>query len=348
MSDRLLVPVNFIIPDPTRLPAIRALRPEEMTDAAILEHMSMLGQNWVVQTYARLAHAGEDVTLGIEPLPGAVNVFEPVSFGFRAWRPDCFFVAARGDAYRSRLADHWIEQNEARPVGPHQSRINFWMQNGLIPRDPARGTRIETLHFKGPPQNLDAVYTNDKFRAALESRGVALIAPGARAVATSGSALRDFYRDYRHADLVLGIRNMTRNDALGKPANKMLNAWSAGVPAILGPEPAFQSLRRSPLDYVEVRTPDDVLAAIDRLQAEPGIYAAMVRNGRERVEDYDHASTLARWIGLFNGPVRADWDRWKRRPALLRRLSAPGRYVGDRLARRHYRWRARNGPRIID
>ncbi|CUH38695.1 hypothetical protein JSE7799_01461 [Jannaschia seosinensis] len=36
--NRLLAPVNFLMPDPHRLAAIRALAPSEMTEEVILEH----------------------------------------------------------------------------------------------------------------------------------------------------------------------------------------------------------------------------------------------------------------------------------------------------------------------
>jgi hypothetical protein len=47
------------------------------------------------------------------------------------------------------------------------------------------------------------------------------------------------WHDYSTDDLVLAVRDLTEKDALVKPASKLVNAWIAGVPALLGPEPAF-------------------------------------------------------------------------------------------------------------
>ena len=67
-----------------------------------------------------------------------------------------------------------------------------------------------------------------------------------------------------------------------KPASKLVNAWAAGVPAMLGPEPAYRELRSSPLDFLETPAAEAVLDAIDRLRGEPGLYAAMAENGLRR------------------------------------------------------------------
>jgi hypothetical protein len=92
----------------------------------------------------------------------------------------------------------------------------------------------------------------------------------------------------------------------GKPGTKLYNAWLAGVPAVLGPEPAFRELRRHELDYLEVTSVEEALAAIDRLRSDPALYRAMVDHGRERARDFSVEAILDRWTDLL----------WERVPAL--------------------------------
>ena len=78
------------------------------------------------------------------------------------------------------------------------------------------------------------------------------------------------------------------------------------MPALLGPEPAFRELYTDPLDYVEVSTVEDALAAIDRLRAEPDLYRRMIDRGRQRAVEFSPEAVLERWVDLL----------WRRIPAL--------------------------------
>jgi hypothetical protein len=131
------------------------------------------------------------------------------------------------------------------------------------------------------------------------------------------------WNDYRNCDLVLAVRDATEEDLKIKPASKLVNAWLAGVPALLGPEPAFAALRRSPLDYFEVRTPQDVLQAVRRLLDEPGLYEAMALQGRRRGEEFTHPRIAAEWHDLLGGPVAEDFLQWQTRSALSRTIFDP-------------------------
>jgi len=91
-----------------------------------------------------------------------------------------------------------------------------------------------------------------------------------------------------------------------KPPSKLINSWAAGCPALVGPEQAFAALRRSPLDYFEVNSPHDVLAALKRLNAEPELYRAMIANGTARTRDFTADAVARRWEELFAGQSPGD------------------------------------------
>ena len=103
-----------------------------------------------------------------------------------------------------------------------------------------------------------------------------------------------------------------------KPASKLINAWHAGTPALLGPKPAFQALRQSELDYIEVRSPDKVIRAVERLKRDAELYRAMVENGWARGREFTTDAIAARWREVLADPLARGFDRWRRAPAITR------------------------------
>jgi hypothetical protein len=79
------------------------------------------------------------------------------------------------------------------------------------------------------------------------------------------------------------------------------------VPVLASAEPAYRELRRKAIDFIEVREPADVLAAIDLLRANPGLYRAMVANGRERGAEFAVEAIRARWMVLMENEVVPAW-----------------------------------------
>src|SRR6266498_10489 len=95
-----------------------------------------------------------------------------------------------------------------------------------------------------------------------------------------------------------------------KPASKLINAWRAGVPALVAEEPAYASLKTSTLDYIAIDSPQDVLAALRQLRAEPDRYLAMAANGNRRGLSYAVEFTRERWLKFLLHEVMPDFERW--------------------------------------
>ena len=116
------------------------------------------------------------------------------------------------------------------------------------------------------------------------------------------------WHDYRETDLVLafrppGGRRHERRGFTGKPASKLYNAWHARVPAILGPDYAYREQRRSPLDYLEIKSPQEAQSAITLLKSNPKFYEAMVDNGVQRANEFTQEKILAQWAEILYGSV---------------------------------------------
>jgi len=111
-----------------------------------------------------------------------------------------------------------------------------------------------------------------------------------------------------------------------------VNAWLAGVPAILGPEYAYGRLRRSDLDFFEVSTLEQAMDAVCRLQDEPGLYEATVKNGLLRARELSVAAVTKRWSALlFDGLVPAARARARRRGLALSRRYKRARHRLQRV-----------------
>jgi len=287
------MPVTFFLDVPAQqLEAWRALRPDEEPQRLVLgEHY------WIVLTHARLRAAGLAVQLDNRlPASGAVVFYagdkRAVWRQQREARSRALLVAVRSDRSPVGLADVEIVQNAASADGDRALHVPHWPQPGLVPRDPARGDRLQTVLYPGTPKNLHPGFLGAPWAAFLQERGMAFRCHFQAASAPA-------YQDFRDVDLMLALRPSAAAPVGNKPAWKLFNAWLAGVPALLGPEAGYRELRQDPLDYVEIETPEQAMAAIDRLLAQPALYRVMVDNGLERGQAFSNAATVSRWQRLI-------------------------------------------------
>jgi len=146
---------------------------------------------------------------------------------------------------------------------------------------------------------------------------------------------------------MLAARNLTFQDALIKPPSKLVNAWVAGVPALLGPEPAFRDLRKSELDYIEIRKPNDVVTALRTLKEQPALYAAIVANGLRRGAEFSTTKIVERWLAMLAGPVAQEYGKWRATSTATKIIRYARRSLQFKTATRVYRKNINEGPRIL-
>lgn len=245
---------------------------------------------WVIKTWFLLSRE----RLSFQPLlvekavPGEVCVFH-----YEHARPcygvhECFAVVARADRPPPPLADMVVAQNRVSPDGPDKYFIPHWPQHGLVMRDAARGTRLETVAFMGDKKYVPDFFSDATFIAGLKALGVTVLWRSAGE-----------WHNYADVDVVLAMRRLPKVVERTKPAVKLVNAWLAGVPAILTPEAAYGEIRQSPLDYLEADNAADVLDALRYLKDNPAVYSAMVSNGARRAEAFNEPAVLGAWAALL-------------------------------------------------
>jgi hypothetical protein len=324
--------VTFFLDGEEDLESLRRLDPDRDW-----RHFQRGEQVWVVQTYLRLARAGLPVELSSVP-PGEGLIFFHAKQA-RALRrqshllKDAILVAARADNRQPLIADFEILQNGTFADGRHRFHIPHWPQPGLLPRDAARGTAIRRLVYKGFDGNLNPEFRRPEWRHLLAERGIEWVVDAAPFAGRETDAQAIDWPDFREADLILAVRPPDRRLSTNKPASKLVNAWLAGAPALLGPEVAYRELRRSDLDYFEISSLAEAREAVDRLLGDPDLYKAMVENGRTRAAAFTAEAVLPRWEELLfeTIPALALSSVSRRVPLGLR---SAGRWLSRAAARR--------------
>lgn len=285
---------------------------------------------WILQTFLRLRDAGLPVALNDELPASGIVVFTAKQRRelrrARARPPSgALLVATRGDVGAALIADFEIVQNRHTADARRRFFVPHWPQPGLVPRDPARGSRIENIAFKGFSGNLHPDFHGAAWLEFLRANHLSWredAVPHARH-ATQAHELA--WNDFRAIDLVVAVRRPDARLHPRKPATKLINSWHAGVPALLGPEVAYRELRQSPLDYVEVADVREAQATISRLRAEPARYEAMVAHGRQRAQEFSIAAITEQWRRLLFDVLPAHTNdphvrRWRGRPLALKEL----------------------------
>jgi len=302
---------------------------------------------WVLQTYLRLRSAGFESELDERIPPDGLVLFHSkhealVRRGLPA-RGAPVLVGIRADNREALTAEFELVQNGKFAKSGRRIWAPHWPQPGLVARDASRGASVRRVAYKGFLANLHPAFHGERWRSFLDRLGVEWVVdarPFESSTATDRAALD--WSDFSAVDLILAVRMPDRKTDFSKPATKLVNAWLAGVPALLGKEYAFRELRHTELDYVEIDPHDPLVPAeraVERLAGDPELFRAMVENGRQRAREFDVAAVTSRWIELLGTTLpalAADSERARRRrqPLIRRRF-------------RHFveRWREGRPPR---
>ncbi|ERN40585.1 hypothetical protein KR51_00028420 [Rubidibacter lacunae KORDI 51-2] len=312
----------------------------------VYERFHNVNDAWCVQAYIHLRRRGLNVHLTSRYLPGRICVTSYEHLAIRDAPFNSYVVVVRHDRGRPEICEQRIVQNALNLVDWTDHLMPLWAQPNLKARDVGRGPRMEILGFKGRDRNLAAPFKRPEFLQQLAELGVTL-----KMSPEEERAHRRDWAEYTNVDAILAIRNCTEYDLAIKPPSKLVNAWFAGCPAILGPEPAFQGLRKSPLDYIEVRSPADVISAVCRLRDRPDLFRAMVENGRLRAREFTPDILSRRWRDLLAGAIAAGYERWQQESRLkkaLRPIQFGFRAIAHRRERHLFLRNIRVGKRIFD
>ncbi len=316
------LPVTFYLAGEPDLARLSRLDPDADHEAFRPGELS-----WVAQTFLRLRAAGYPVELSATPPASGLIVFHAKQKHALARAANgqrgIFFVAIRADNSAPLLADFEILQSSHFADERTRFWIPFWPQPGLVPRDASRGTTLARVAYMGRIENLHPEFRGEAWKQALSTMGLEWVLREVRFRSERGQERID-WEDYRTLDAVIAVRPHDPHLAYAKPATKLINAWRAGVPALVGPEFACREIRRSADDFLEVANAEEAIAALRRLQLDPSLYSRMVAMGRQRAPEFSFATLTERWAQiLFDTiPARlaADGLPWSQRLPLPVRI----------------------------
>lgn len=270
--------------------------------------------SWIVQSYLQLKVRGLDVRLVDHYVPDAICVVSREELMNRRLLKGLpfrsYLVVCQQDRPRPWICEHRIVQNSLNVLTDQDHYLPHWSQPDLKIRNPERGDRVENLVFKGRWYYLPEAFKNSLFIAQLNASGFQF------STDADYNVNLDDWTDYSKADVLLAVRQRSDLYLESKPPTKLINAWLAGCPALLGAESAYQNLRQSELDYIEVQSPEEVLVAMQRLRHDPALYRAMVENGWRRASAFTPDKIAVLWRELFAGAIATGYEQWRQQPKL--------------------------------
>ncbi|HVF63577.1 MAG TPA: hypothetical protein VNE58_06265 [Casimicrobiaceae bacterium] len=259
---------------------------------------------WIVQTYLHvrdaLAADGWQVSLASDFKPGAICVAHWDELHRLRWRaPLAYLIGVRADRPPVLTADKVVRQNtlaadDARTVG-----IAPWPQPGMRRRREERGNEVKRVGYFGRMAMAPSFFSDPAFRRALDDLNLEFVPS------------EHDWQDYGDVDVVIAFRTAPPSLLRHKPVTKVSNAWLAGVPAIVGPEPAYLQLRRDENDMCVAHDAAEVIAELTRLKREPGHYAAMRKRAVARASEFDVPALRDRWLTFFRERVAPAYAQWK-------------------------------------
>jgi hypothetical protein len=315
-------PIYFVTSNSERWQDLLAQQSLPVDLESLYERCASGEDIWSTQLYIYLKHQGLNVHLVERPVPGKICVV-PYHFLAAKHLPfRSYIVAIQTDSARPEICEQRVTLNELGVLDKNDYAVPHLPHPLLQPRDRLRGTQLENLDFKGGICNIAKPFLEPNFVQQLAALGIQF-----RFSSEDPKYKMREWGDYRQTDVVIAVRNATFADLRVKPAIKLINAWLAGCPAILGPEPAYQMLRRSELDFIEVRSPKDAIAALKRLKEDPGLYTAMVENGLERAKEFTTEHQLRDWHHLLSGKIAQGYEQWLQQSILQKLMGRPIQFI---------------------
>jgi len=291
------------LPSPERLASWMAGRIPDLLGGG----KSASAQSWIFQTWAELRGRADVEMVHELPASGAIITLSNLLPEEFVPEQAQFIAAVTADFLPHPGAHVQIVQNAAHARRlPGSVFMPHWPQPNLIPRDPARGNRFETLAFFGDPSNLAAELSSPSFARELKSRA------GVRFEIRKNTR----WHDFADVDAVLAVRDFSRALHLNKPATKLYNAWLAGTPLIGGRDSAFSAEGRDEEDYLVARSAADCVSHVCRLKNDPALRKSIVDAGNARATTRSRDAVRNLWQEFCSSGLPARMDAWKKKPPL--------------------------------
>jgi|SRR5215475_5645814 len=256
---------------------------------------SVGASHWTLQTYVYLKEHGFTCE-SVEHLPdkGIILAHRDLLPDQLRPMPKQLLICLQADRPPHSHAQLSVVHNPCDPRIDMETVVYIppWPQIGMFPRSENRRDVFENIAYFGWKHNLAAELQDPRWHKSLRSLGLRF------QMVTESE--RDMWGDFSNIDSVIAVRSFSSGTYYNKPALKLFNAWHAGVPAILGVESAYRAERKSDLDYIEVRSIDEVVSALLLLRDNKSLREAMIYNGHERAKETQAKVIVSLWVNMLN------------------------------------------------
>lgn len=244
---------------------------------------------WTFQTMLSLNyyyHGQIECSWGTECRPDAINLMHNDHYGSRVKPWVGVTVVARADRPPVIGPDYVVEQNPEVASLPGRLFMPHWPQPGLQPRERDDDT-VKVVAYFGHKDSFPVEYNTDYFRQRLAKQGIEL------------RISFDNWTDYQDVDICVSFRKEHSHKLSRKPASKLINSWLGKTVMVCDDEPSYRAIRKSELDYLIAKTPDEAFDAIMKLKNTPELYRQMREQGEKRLQEYSREAVTACWFRLF-------------------------------------------------
>lgn len=252
--------------------------------------------NWVVQTYLILKQYQKNITIGIKPIPGKINIAHVTTWRKFPKRSGEYRVSIRADYRRLFDIDYEILQNPISVKNYKQVYIPYWPVPGLIARDINRSS-VRNIAYAGRinSRNIDLFFQSSGISNRLNNLNFRIID-------------KKKWHDMRDIDILVAIRSFSRRSYNEKPPSKLLNAWHCSIPLIAGYDSAFSTIGTPGIDYIRVGSFSELSHSLKKLCDDQQYYKNIVNAGLKKSTHYTRDNIAKVWLDYINGPIKSDFE----------------------------------------
>ena len=252
---------------------------------------------WSLETYHVLRRQGWNAVLTNQYDPEGINFAHPTLIRMLPAQRGVFLVSLQADYPSCPIAQLHIVQNLTQVVTGTSEWMPHWSMPGLIPRLPER-TEIQNVGYTGI--GLHLVDGEERWKSEMSSVGLSFIRVPKKSC-----------HNLSQIDVLIGVRNFDDRTWDNRPAWKMTNAWSAGIPFIAGVDSAYSQVGRPGIDHLVARSWDDVHRHLQQLREDPALYHSLVAAGHQIYRQYDHSAVAQVWEQRIQDWMIPAFEQWQ-------------------------------------
>ena len=214
---------------------------------------------------------------------------------------------------------HIVQNPQEANTQKNKYYLPHWPQPGLIPRRENRGDRFENIAYFGHIINLAPELQDSAWERELASLGLRWLPVINSNAWNNYNKVDNRWNDYSEIDAIVAVRSFGKSNLYkNKPATKLFNAWLAGVPALLGAESAYQTEGEQGINYLEVNSPQELIAGLKQLKTNPALWQTLVKKGVERSQYFSPEKITQKWIQFLTEIATPIYYKWCATPSYFK------------------------------